>query len=447
MVVRSWSLPYASSRQPIFARNVVATSQPLAVAGRHRDAAGRRQCRRRRARHRDCADRHRAVQQRHRQRPLRHRRRPGRARRAQCLGPRAGRGHARALRRPERDAAPRLGGGDDPGRRRRLGGAFAALRRAALRRPVRTGDPLRARRLPGLSGRCRQVGGRGPHLPADLGFAEHFLPRGRAPLPGEVFACPPMAASLAKIAATHGNAFYRGELAEAMVRHARDHGALHTLADFADHTVDWVTPLAQDYGGATVHEIPPNGQGIAAQMALGILASFDLAALPPDSVASQHLQIEAMKLAFADVHRYVGDPATMEASGDGAARPRLPRGARAFDRSRAGAGLRPRLAAEGRHRLPVRRRRRRHDGVADPVELHGLRLRRRRARAPASACRTAARAFRSRPGIRTRSAAASGRSTRSSRASSPATARRWPRSASWAARSSRRDTCRRWCAC
>ena len=92
------------------------------------------------------------------------------------------------------------------------------------------------------------------------------------------------------------------------------HGAAHTLADFADHAIDWVTPLALDYGGATVHEIPPNGQGIAAQMALGILRSFDLAALPPDSVACQHLQIEAMKLAFADAYRYVSDPRTMEVS-------------------------------------------------------------------------------------------------------------------------------------
>jgi gamma-glutamyltranspeptidase/glutathione hydrolase len=65
-----------------------------------------------------------------------------------------------------------------------------------------------------------------------------------------------------------------------------------------------------------VHEIPPNGQGIAALMALGMLNVFDIASLPPDSVESQHLQIEAMKLAFADVHRYVGDPSTMTVSAD-----------------------------------------------------------------------------------------------------------------------------------
>jgi len=151
-------------------------------------------------------------------------------------------------------------------------------------------------------------------LPRDLGFGEHFMPLGRAPLPGETFASPAMAATLEKIAATQGNAFYRGELAEAMVADAKRHGAAHTLADFADHAVDWVTPLALDYAGATIHEIPPNGQGIAAQMALGMLRSFDLASMPVDSVAVQHLEIEAMKLAFADAYHYVADPRSMVAT-------------------------------------------------------------------------------------------------------------------------------------
>ncbi len=150
-----------------------------------------------------------------------------------------------------------------------------------------------------------------PIMPTHLGFPEHFLPHGRPMRAGELFASPAMATTLERIADTSGNAFYRGDLADAMVAHARLHGAAHSLDDFALHTIDWVTPLALDYRGITVHEIPPNGQGIAAQMALGMLRSFDLAALPPDSVASQHLQIEAMKLAFADVYRYVSDPRTM----------------------------------------------------------------------------------------------------------------------------------------
>ncbi len=143
------------------------------------------------------------------------------------------------------------------------------------------------------------------------GFAEHFLPRGRAPAPGETFVAPAHAKTLARIAETNGEAFYRGDLAEQMVADARRHGGVLTLDDLATHTSEWVEPLAHDYRGATLHEIPPNGQGIAAQMALGILENFDLAALPVDSADSLHLQMEAMKLAFADVYAYVSDPATM----------------------------------------------------------------------------------------------------------------------------------------
>jgi gamma-glutamyltranspeptidase / glutathione hydrolase len=153
-----------------------------------------------------------------------------------------------------------------------------------------------------------------PILGAVPGFAAHFLPRGRAPEPGEIFAAPAMARTLELIAATRGEAFYRGELAERMVAHSRANGGGHVLEDFASHADDWVTPLALDYRGTTVHEIPPNGQGIAALMALGIVEHFDLASHPVDSAEVQHLEIEAMKLAFADVYRYVSDPRTMEVS-------------------------------------------------------------------------------------------------------------------------------------
>jgi gamma-glutamyltranspeptidase / glutathione hydrolase len=148
-------------------------------------------------------------------------------------------------------------------------------------------------------------------LPKDLGFAEHFLPRGRAPRAGELFRSEAMARTLEAIAATHGNAFYRGALAEAMVAHAAVHGGAQTLDDFAANTVDWVAPIAKRYRDVEVHEIPPNGQGIAALIALGIVEQFDLGSLAPDSLDSQHLCIEAMKLAFADVHAMVADPAHM----------------------------------------------------------------------------------------------------------------------------------------
>ena len=143
------------------------------------------------------------------------------------------------------------------------------------------------------------------------GFAEHFLPRGRAPATGELFSSPAMAATMEKIARTGGESFYRGELAEAMVAHSRQHHGGHTLADFDAHRCDWVSPLSHDYHGYTIHEIPPNGQGIAALMALGILESFDLREMAVDSIEVQHLEIEAMKLAFADAYRYVADSRTM----------------------------------------------------------------------------------------------------------------------------------------
>ena len=151
-----------------------------------------------------------------------------------------------------------------------------------------------------------------PLLDGQPGYAEAFLPWGRAPRVGELFRFEAAARTLRLIAATRGEAFYRGEIAAAAAAHALENGGAMTAADFAAYAPEWVTPLAKDYRGHTLHEIPPNGQGIAAQIALGILQHFDLAALPVDSAASQHLQIEAMKLAFADVYRYVAEPASMD---------------------------------------------------------------------------------------------------------------------------------------
>jgi gamma-glutamyltranspeptidase/glutathione hydrolase len=285
-----------------------------------------------------------------------------------------------------------------------------------------------------------------PHMPRDLGWFEHFMPRGRAPHPGERFASPAMAATLEKIARTDGEAFYRGELADAMVRHARSAGAAHTLADFAAHTNDWVAPLGLDYRDSTVHEIPPNGQGIAALMALGILENFDLRAMPPDSAATQHLEIEAMKLAFADAHRYVSDPRTMPVPASAlldraylAARARKINPAHAQD---FGPGEPP----KGGTCLPVRRRQERHDGVADPVELHGLRRGRRgpgnrhqpaesrdrffaAARAPQRSCRRQAALSHDHPGFRHAQWRAAGGVWRDGRSDSAA----WPRADAGAA--------------
>ena len=151
-----------------------------------------------------------------------------------------------------------------------------------------------------------------PELQSQPGFAQSFLPWGRAPQVGELFQFKNAARGLRAIAESKGQALYGGEIAEAIEKFAAQNGGSITARDLAAYKPEWVTPIAKHYRGYTLHEIPPNGQGIAALIALGILSNFDLASLPVDGVASQHLQIEAMKLAFADVYRYVADPRSMD---------------------------------------------------------------------------------------------------------------------------------------
>jgi gamma-glutamyltranspeptidase/glutathione hydrolase len=139
------------------------------------------------------------------------------------------------------------------------------------------------------------------------GFAKYFLPGGKAPSRGERFKFSDHAKALEKIAATKGKAFYRGELAERIEAHAKKHGGAMRAADLAANKPDWVKPLEMNYRGYTLHEIPPNGQGMVALMALGMLEHFDVRALPVDGPDSLHLQIEVMKLAFADARRYIAD--------------------------------------------------------------------------------------------------------------------------------------------
>lgn len=146
------------------------------------------------------------------------------------------------------------------------------------------------------------------------GFAETFMPGGQTPQTGEKFACPPQAQTLQQIAETAGAAFYRGDLAERMAGDAVAHGGQLRVEDLAAHQCDWVGTASQDYGEYTLHEIPPNGQGLAALIALGILRNKGLSSYPVDSVDSLHLQIEAMKLALVDAYRYIADPETMDAT-------------------------------------------------------------------------------------------------------------------------------------
>jgi gamma-glutamyltranspeptidase/glutathione hydrolase len=146
-----------------------------------------------------------------------------------------------------------------------------------------------------------------PELKGQPGFADAFMPGGRAPAPGERFRFPEHAATLEKIAATKGETFYRGELAEKIETHSRRQDGMMRASDLAAHVSDWIAPLEIGYRGYTIHELPPNGQGIVALMALGMLSEFDVRSLPVDSPDSVHLQIEAVKLAFADAFAYVAD--------------------------------------------------------------------------------------------------------------------------------------------
>lgn len=143
-----------------------------------------------------------------------------------------------------------------------------------------------------------------------------FAPQGRPPSVGERIVMPDHARTLERLAQSRGEAFYQGELAQAVESAAIDAGSPLRAADLAQHRCDWVEPIHVDYAGLRLHEMPPNGQGLAALIALGILKRFDLPAKPVDSAASLHLQIEAMKLAFADAHRYIADPATMDTTTD-----------------------------------------------------------------------------------------------------------------------------------
>ncbi len=150
-----------------------------------------------------------------------------------------------------------------------------------------------------------------PLLKGIAGFDQHFLPRGRAPSIGEHFVLPGAVRTLKRIAESGGEDFYRGQIAEAIASFASASGGTLSLADLQAYAPLWVDTISQAFAGCELHELPPNGQGIAALMCLGILAHTELAGCTVDSADWHHLMIEAIKLAFADVYAQVGDPAAM----------------------------------------------------------------------------------------------------------------------------------------
>lgn len=132
---------------------------------------------------------------------------------------------------------------------------------------------------------------------------------GRAPKPGEIFHNPGLARAFRAVAAGGADAFYRGEIAEAIVAVIKQAGGCMTRDDLAAHQATWDEPISTIYRGYRVWECPPNGQGLAALLGLNILEGFELGALALSSAERLHLQIEAMRLAFADTRWYAADPA------------------------------------------------------------------------------------------------------------------------------------------
>ena len=145
------------------------------------------------------------------------------------------------------------------------------------------------------------------YLRRDKNLAATYLIDGHTPVVGEVFKNPDLARSLSLISAGGRDAFYKGEIASQIVALSTKLGGAMQSADLAGYSAEWVEPITTTYRGWTVYEIPPNGQGIAALMMLNIMENFPFASFtnPADR---WHVMIEAKKLAYADMHRYVADP-------------------------------------------------------------------------------------------------------------------------------------------
>jgi gamma-glutamyltranspeptidase / glutathione hydrolase len=161
-------------------------------------------------------------------------------------------------------------------------------------------SPIIARSWAGAAGTFKDV-------PA---FQQAFMPHGRAPLAGEVFQFEAQAKTLEEIAQSRGESFYRGRLARTICQHANEAGADWRVEDLAAHRAEWVDPLSVDYHGYQVHELPPNGQGLTALIALGILNHCPMDQ-DVESVQSLHFQLEACKLALELSQRCIADPRFM----------------------------------------------------------------------------------------------------------------------------------------
>src|SRR5438309_728614 len=140
------------------------------------------------------------------------------------------------------------------------------------------------------------------------GYKETYMPGGVRPQLGDVFKNPALGESLRQVAAKGRDGYYTGKMAENLVKFLQANGGAHTLEDFAEYQPEWVTPISTTYRGWQVYELPPNGQGVAALSMLNVMENFPLKDYGHNSAAALHVMIEAKKLAYADMARYVGDP-------------------------------------------------------------------------------------------------------------------------------------------
>ncbi len=142
----------------------------------------------------------------------------------------------------------------------------------------------------------------------DVNARKLLLPDGAPPKPGQLFRNPGMAAAFKLLAEQGESAFYRGAIAKAILATSERLGGTMTAADLSDFQAEWVEPISTEYHGWKVYELPPNGQGIAALEMLNIMSLFPLADYAPRGLQELHMQMEAQKLAYSDLHRYVADP-------------------------------------------------------------------------------------------------------------------------------------------
>lgn len=178
---------------------------------------------------------------------------------------------------------------------------------------------------------------------------------GRGPRPGEAFRNPGLARTLRAVAEGGADAFYRGEIGRDLAAAVQGAGGVMSADDLAAHRSTWDEPIAVAFRGLRIWECPPNGQGLAALLALGILDGLDLAATPPLSVDRWHLVVEAMRLAFADALAYVADPSVCPVPVAGLLSPAYLAARRALiDPSRALPGVEPGLPRGAAGRGPTR---------------------------------------------------------------------------------------------